>query len=291
MANKVTINVNGNGNAHIVNGIQLDDGRLYTVGTGVDGRDSLWESVDSFSPCGFDSVETVEVGEACDPPETEALREADLDNVVYGGNSLLLENEKLHRYYADDGNAEVEVWAESEQAAADEYAAAYDRPDPEMGTAWVDVRVADADSVDMVRSCTEAPQPEWTWYEITLDPEEPQCTEEHDWQTPHHIVGGLAENPGCFGHGAGITQTCVCVHCGCRRTTDTWATRPDNGTQGHTSVRYEPAAYELHSYSIVDANGETLDSFVDVRTKGSGLRERMEAMIRELGGVECVEGA
>lgn len=81
-------------------------------------------------------------------------------------------------------------------------------------------------------------------FEITVDPAEPSCSEdEHDWQSPHAIVGGLRSNPGVRGNGGGVISTEVCMNCGCSRTTDTWATDPGNGTQGHTTVSYEPGRY------------------------------------------------
>jgi len=78
---------------------------------------------------------------------------------------------------------------------------------------------------------------------VTLHPEAPDCTkgQEHDWQSPHEIVGGCIENPGVFGHGGGVTIHEVCAHCCAHRNTDTWAQDPNTGEQGLTSVRYERA--------------------------------------------------
>lgn len=79
--------------------------------------------------------------------------------------------------------------------------------------------------------------------EVSLEPQEPRCTEdEHDWQAPIEIVGGIKENPGVWGHGGGVIIRECCMHCGCAKVTDTWA--QDNcGRQGLTSVEYEPDAY------------------------------------------------
>lgn len=80
---------------------------------------------------------------------------------------------------------------------------------------------------------------------VTLDPEEPNCSDEngHEWQSPHDLVGGCKENPGVWGSGhGGIKMNSVCIHCGCKRRTDTGATRSDNGAR-MTSVEYEPGAY------------------------------------------------
>lgn len=100
------------------------------------------------------------------------------------------------------------------------------------GTIWIDVRVHCAETGEEAHET------------VTLDADEPECTETaHDWQSPFEIVGGIKENPGVWGKGGGVIITECCMHCGCKRTTDTWAQRPDNGEQGLTSVSYEPGAF------------------------------------------------
>ena len=77
---------------------------------------------------------------------------------------------------------------------------------------------------------------------VTLQPDVPSCVgEEHVWCSPYHILGGLKENPGVWGHGGGARIKEVCSECGMYKLTDTWATNPSDGTQGHTSVEYLPA--------------------------------------------------
>lgn len=101
------------------------------------------------------------------------------------------------------------------------------------GTLWLDVRARDVETGETDRDT------------VALDPPEPECTKvKHDWQSPHEIVGGIEENPGCWGHGGGVIMTAVCMHCGCARITDTWAQRPDTGEQGLTSVSYEAGKYD-----------------------------------------------
>ncbi|MBX3203225.1 MAG: hypothetical protein KF850_33135 [Labilithrix sp.] len=80
---------------------------------------------------------------------------------------------------------------------------------------------------------------------IELQPEAPACVDgdEHDWQAPHELLGGLEENPGVWGHGGGVIVHEVCMRCGCGQTTDTWAQDPTTGRQGLTSVRYEPGKH------------------------------------------------
>ncbi len=133
----------------------------------------------------------------------------------------------------DESWVEVDYEADSAQAAAEMYVAdgewEHDR------TQWIDVRVAP------IRSNGEIDEDDSDRYTVTLEPDEPECDDgqEHDWRAPHDVVGGIKENPGCWGHGGGVIQREVCAHCGTYRITDTWATRPDTGEQGLTSVRYE----------------------------------------------------
>lgn len=80
---------------------------------------------------------------------------------------------------------------------------------------------------------------------VTLPPEAPKCSGgSHAWCSPYELLGGLKENPGVFGHGGGVRIREVCKHCGVSRVTDTWATNPRDGTQGHETVEYFPAGEE-----------------------------------------------
>jgi hypothetical protein len=156
-----------------------------------------------------------------------------------GDGCLVLPSEPIT---ADDGNASVEYDADehSPKEAAQQYV-----EDGEWGTidetTWIDVATwrcgIDADG-DVVQSDRED-------FTITLNPAEPECCDgqEHDWQSPHDILGGIKENPGCWGHGGGVIAEEVCIHCGCSRTTDTWAQRRETGEQGLRSVSYQPGKY------------------------------------------------
>lgn len=108
----------------------------------------------------------------------------------------------------------------------------------ELTTVWIDVAVIPLDSDD---------DELWDEHEtvtVRINPPVPACTEdEHDWQAPRGIVGGIAESPGVFGHGGGVIQHECCMHCGCRRTMNSWAQRPDTGEQGLESVTYKPGYY------------------------------------------------
>jgi hypothetical protein len=96
---------------------------------------------------------------------------------------------------------------------------------------------------------------------VDLDPAEPDCDagHDHDWCSPHDLLGGLAENPGVQGHGGGVIITEVCSHCGVYRSTDTWARRRDTGEQGLREVSYRPAddaSLAWAAEQIIDAGSE-----------------------------------
>lgn len=149
----------------------------------------------------------------------------------------------LPGWKADDGNCPVDYPdAESGEEAAAEYVESGDWGERDQ-TDWVDicawqealllVREGDDYALDVVRVNDDE-------HTVTLEPDEPECTgEDHDWQSPHDLVGGLRCNPGVRGSGGGVVIHEVCVVCGCARITDTWAQRRDTGEQGLTSVRYD----------------------------------------------------
>lgn len=101
------------------------------------------------------------------------------------------------------------------------------------GTIWIDIRV----------HCPETGESERDT--VTLNAKEPNCLDDeiHDWQSPLSLVGGIESNPGTWGHGGGVIIVDVCLHCGCKRITDTWAQRRDTGEQGLESVSYEANAF------------------------------------------------
>lgn len=113
-------------------------------------------------------------------------------------------------------------------------------------TIWVDTYILDADGDEVEKTTTR------------IDPPAPKCTDgsrdDHDWQSPHQLVGGLKENPGVHGNGGGVLITEVCMRCGCERVTNTWAHRSDTGEQGLTSVRYEAGKYK---WDVIEADYET----------------------------------
>lgn len=134
---------------------------------------------------------------------------------------------------------------------------------------------------------------------VTLDPEEPDCDNgnEHDWRSPYSVVRGIKENPGVWGHGAGVIIKEVCRHCGVYKITDTWAQRRDTGEQGLTEVKYEDAdesslawltdrAYtEVQSLladiiEITEGSGSSI-AYAAIQDDGEGSGDEMLARIRE----------
>lgn len=103
--------------------------------------------------------------------------------------------------------------------------------DLSAGTVWVDYYVANTVTGERDR------------FTIAWEAEEPECADanEHDWRSPHRLLGGLEENPGVWAHGGGVIIRECCARCGRYRVTDTWAQRPDTGEEGLSETRYEDA--------------------------------------------------
>lgn len=136
----------------------------------------------------------------------------------------------------DDGGTKIEIEAADAGTAAQNYMDDASYPAEETKTYWVSITVTEGDE----GASDEADE---DYHLIAIDPDEPECDEhEHDWTSPHDIVGGLKENPGVWGHGGGVVITEVCSHCGCQRSTDTWAQDRATGEQGLTSVSYSDVA-------------------------------------------------
>jgi len=146
----------------------------------------------------------------------------------------------LPDYSADDGNAQIDdIVADGPQEAADQYVEGGAWGDG-TETVWISVWVwrtgyvldPDTGEVEAIRIDQEK-------CSVTLEPEEPECSaDDHDWQSPHSVVGGIEKNPGVWGKGGGVVITEVCRHCGAYRVTDTWAQDMSTGEQGLTSVEY-----------------------------------------------------
>lgn len=110
-------------------------------------------------------------------------------------------------------------------------------------TIWIDVDLTADDGTDERIT-------------VAIDPDEPECDHDlpeatpgkHCWRSPYELVGGIEENPGVWGHAGGVIITEACVRCGCQKTTDTWAQRPDTGEQGLQSIQYKMGVYDIEKY-------------------------------------------
>lgn len=180
------------------------------------------ETLDAIAEPADDCPEGFRVSEACD-----RLREAQL---ALCGTDCPREWE-----VREDGYHYQTVTASSAKEALDEARKNVTRGSysGSVGTLWIKVRVTCAETSEDASDT------------VALDEEEPDCAagEEHHWQSPHGLVGGLESNPGVHGHGGGVVIAEVCLKCGCKRVTDTWAQNPETGEQGLRSVSYEEDAF------------------------------------------------
>src|SRR5690554_5454873 len=82
---------------------------------------------------------------------------------------------------------------------------------PETETFWVEGELASIDGEEIHPTL------------VAIHPDAPACEGEgeHDWQSPHHLLGGIEENPGVWGKGGGAVIEEVCMRCGTARITDT----------------------------------------------------------------------
>lgn len=155
-------------------------------------------------------------------------------------------------WHADDGSCEIELAAQSAEEAAREYVSGGEWGDRDR-TRWIHVRVwrvgydYEGEVVDVGEE----------HHRVTLDPLVPACVDghEHDWYSPHEIVGGLRENPGVFGCGGGVAIHEVCRHCGCERVTNTWAQEAFLQEELQ-SVAYYPGEYAQEIEEAAQAGGE-----------------------------------
>lgn len=106
---------------------------------------------------------------------------------------------------------------------------------------------------------------------VQVDPPEPECPsgDDHRWESPYELLGGLKENPGVQGHGGGVVICEVCVRCGCQKTTDTWAQNMATGEQGLTSVSYQEDAYDIETF-LADTGVDEIAGLPEDYAEGDG---------------------
>lgn len=115
---------------------------------------------------------------------------------------------------SEDGGASEIIDADdlkSAVAAAKEWASEGSYDERVMVSVYVQSVDEDGDDTDEYGSAEVEAGPE---------PEAPECAEgeEHEWESPHELVGGIKENPGVWSLG-GTTMTFhyVCGHCGAHK--------------------------------------------------------------------------
>jgi hypothetical protein len=184
-----------------------------------------------------------------------------------------LESDEIRTYAVSGEGAQWEIAAAPSNVRRRVRHAIIEDAEDTGATQWWHVTVrmvdADADGDDVVVDSLR----------VQVDPGEPDCADDHEhhWISPHWLLGGVQENPGVVGHGGGVVCTEVCRHCGCARVTDTWATDPEDGTQGHTTVSYEAGRY---ADDLIERGAEAArrGDVVDLDQKGALYRIGYEAV-------------
>jgi|GEM_PF-5876403 len=150
---------------------------------------------------------------------------------------LASDEPRAWRVADDQASWMVEGLAPSDiEERLEDEAAQYDRDDPREPMLYS----LDAAPIDPVTG--EADRREGMGVSGCLDGEEPDCVdgEEHDWCSPLSVLGGLRENPGVWGRGAGIVSRYVCGNCGAYQVHETARQDPCTGTY-HAATSYEDA--------------------------------------------------
>lgn len=169
----------------------------------------------------------------------------------------------------DQGERVIVDGVESAREAAESYAASagWDS-EPGMWTwfykVWVAVPEAEVDGVTLEAGTAPGSAPgalaRWPLvddstesFKIPVEPEAPPCVGE-DGTYPGHefeeVKGSIR------GHGGGVTYTEQCQRCGLHKHTDTWHADQQDGTQGHTAIRYQ-APDEIAAAMVRDAMDNT----------------------------------
>jgi hypothetical protein len=120
---------------------------------------------------------------------------------------------------SSDGSTEIEAesFEDAREQAEDWINGGWDHSEDE-GNTYIDVQLKREDG-------------EEDSFTVILEQAEPTCGRsddgEHSWY-----------EKGTWARGGGTVSVEQCEYCDMKRTTDTWATRPDTGEQGFTEVRY-----------------------------------------------------
>lgn len=185
----------------------------------------------------------------------------------------------------DGHGAEIEIEAVDAEAAATEYAEAFDA---DTKTFWVEVYALETSKLGRVECVDDRYDPDGSTYASVAEflamtkkcfGVVPDLTEDGDgdWidadgetilaslddetraEAGCHTIAIEPTEPKCEeghehnwidqddtrGHGGGITYSHKCEHCGAIKLTDTWAQNRATGEQGLDSTEYKPAGWSI----------------------------------------------
>lgn len=173
--------------------------------------------------------------------DVACVAERELDAALERALSALDASDEPRAYVLMDaeGGTTRAIVAESDEAA-EEAAADWARSGDwgeVTSTIWVDVHIHAETAMRQPGMGSRLMDACITTTTVSIDPPEPACEEGDDGRAMEHEWSDSRVR----GHGGGVILVSRCAHCGVSRTTDTWAQRPDDGTQGHESVTYEAA--------------------------------------------------
>lgn len=160
------------------------------------------------------------------------------DRALDAARAAWLASDEPREYEIRDDQARWRVTSTPDEIEADAEASLRDGDwDTSDGPLYL---VADAYPIDPITD--EALNDAGTRVTVTIAQNEPDCAEgeAHAWRSPHSVVGGLRENPGVHGVGAGVVVREVCAHCGAYRVYESAAQDPGTGTY-YASTHYEEA--------------------------------------------------
>jgi len=144
--------------------------------------------------------------------------------------------EYVTRFHLSDDGSSEEIESDDMDSAKEEAEELW------KGGDWdekcrISVRIQEIDWDD-----NDVGDPEWIAVECGEDPASPDCDEDdHEWETPHAVVGGLDSNPGCWSTGGtSMKFKSVCKHCGIYR------------IEHHTGAQYNPGEVDTVEYEDAD---------------------------------------
>lgn len=154
---------------------------------------------------------------------------------IHAGQAWITDNEAYGEWISIPETQDLEAWANEKAQEAADVSVGSGPGEHDMVIVWsyeVEIVAVDADGDHLeIRGYGQADD------EPPLA--EPDDGHEHEWCSPIGVVGGIKENPGVWGSGAGVLLHEVCSVCGLHRHTNTWD--QSQGAEPTRTVRYEAA--------------------------------------------------